>query len=64
MKLALLVLAILILVAVVLPVLHLLAIVLAVVAAAIVVMAAWKVLFGGSAAGSIGHDRGGPPALP
>ena len=64
MKLALVVLAILILVGILLPLLHLLAVALVVVGAAIVVMAAWKVLFGGSGLASIGRDRGGPPALP
>ena len=64
MKTILVILAILIVIGLVLPVLHLLAFVLVVVAGAIVVMAAWKVLFGGAAAASgIGHDRGGPPAI-
>jgi hypothetical protein len=64
LKTILLILAILIIVGLILPVLHLLALVLAVVVGAIVVMAAWKVLFGGGAAATgIGHDRGGPPAI-
>ena len=64
MKTLLVILAILIIIGVVLPLIHLLVIGLVVAGAAIVVMAAWKVLFGGSRLASIGHDRGGPPALP
>ncbi|HEY7993113.1 MAG TPA: hypothetical protein VID24_02745 [Candidatus Eremiobacteraceae bacterium] len=64
MKTILVILAIVVVIGLILPVLHLLAVVLAVVVSAIVVMAAWKVLFGGNAAAAgIGQDRGGPPAI-
>ena len=61
MKLALAILAIVIVFAILLPLLHLLAAVLLVVGGAIVLMAAWKVLFG-TPAGV--RPSGGPPALP
>jgi len=63
LKTILVILGVLIIVGLVLPVLHILAVVLAIVGGAIVVMAAWKVLFGGGATTSVGHDRGGPPAI-
>ena len=62
MKIALVVIALLILLAVVLPLLHLLIGVALVAGAIVVVMAAWKILFGSGAA-SQGQGPGGPPML-
>jgi hypothetical protein len=63
LKIAIAILAIIVLAAILLPLLHLLAFAFVVVAAAIVVMAAWKILFGGASAVGADHDRGGPPAI-
>jgi hypothetical protein len=64
LKIAIAILALIVLAAIVLPLLHLIVFGLVVAAAAIVVMAAWKVLFGGGASAvGAGHDRGGPPAI-
>lgn len=63
MKLILFILAMLVLAVLLMPILHLLAFAFVAVGAVIVVLAACKVLFGGSGVTSIGQDRGGPPAL-
>jgi len=60
MKIALAIVALIIIFAIVLPLLHLLVAALVVVGAAILLMAAWKVLFGSSIAA---QGRGGPPAI-
>jgi len=62
MKIALVVIALLILLAIVWPLLHLLIGVALVAGAIIVVMAAWKILFGSGIARQ-GQGPGGPPAL-
>ena len=61
MKIALAIVALVILFAVLLPLLHLLVAVLVVAGGVIVVMAAWKVLFRPDAA--LRERGGGPPAL-
>ena len=60
MKILLAIVALLIVFAVILPLLHLFLAVLVMVGGVIVIMAAWKVLFGATAAA---QGRGGPPAL-